>query len=281
MNTVKFMGIAVLGGLAFYAGIIVGSMVAPLLGLPLPSMPPDVDTNQLTFYSLLTSIILAGALGIMSQHLSGGFLSRWLVLAFLTWIAYGVNTYFEAALFTTMTGSAVIIMYFFSSLFCAAVIAAFLRPQEQDESFIARTKSFFAGRTVLEWIWRFLLSFLAFPLVYVIFGMLVQPFTYEFYVQQQMGLIAPGWGEILPVLVLRSLLFLLAILPVLITWKGSRRSLFVMLGTVLFLLVGGLAMLQAVWYPPIMRIAHGLEILADSIVHAGIVVYLLVQAKQM
>jgi hypothetical protein len=280
MKTIKSIGMAVLGGLAFYVGIIVGSIVSPMLGLPLPPMPPGVDTNQLAVYTLLTCIILAGALGFVSVRLSGGFLNRWLVLAFLTWIVYGVNNYLEAAIFTTMTGPAVIVMYLFASIFCVAVIAAFFRPEEQGESFLARTKSFFAGRTVTEWAWRFLLSFLAFPVAYILFGLLVKPFTYEFYAQQQMGLIAPGWGQILPVLALRSLLFLMAILPVLITWKNSRTGLFVTLGFMLFLLVGGMVMLQAIWYPPIVRISHGLEILADSFVHAGVVVYLLVQEKR-
>jgi hypothetical protein len=240
-------------------------------------MPAGVSTNQLLLLTLLTSFILTGALGYVSLHLSGGFLNRWLVLFFLTWIAYGVNNFLEAAIFTTMSGPAVVVMYLFSSMFCTAVIAAFLHPQEQGDNFIARTKAFFSGRTLFEWTWRLLLSFLAFPFAYILFGLLVKPFTYEFYTQQQMGLTAPGWGEILPVLAVRSLLFLLVILPVLITWRGSRTGLFVTLGLVLFLLVGGLSLLQAIWYPPIVRIAHSLEILADSFVHAGIVVYLLVQ----
>lgn len=280
MKIIKFVGVAVLGGLAFYVGMIVGSMVAPMLGLPLPPMPSGVSTNQLLLLTLLTSILLAGALGFLSLHLSGGFLSRWLVLALLTWIAYGVNTYLEAAIFTNMAGPAIIVMYLFSSLFCAAVMAAFLHPQEKGETFLAQAKSFFAGRTSLEWTWRLVLSFLAFPFAYILFGLMVKPFTYEFYAQQQMGLKAPGWEQIIPVLALRSLLFLLAILPVLITWKGSQVRLFVTLGFVLFLLVGGLSLLQAIWYPPVVRIAHSLEILADSFVHAGVVVYLLVRPKR-
>lgn len=280
MKVIQYLGTAILGGLAFYAGTIVGSMVARLLGLSLPPLPSGVNTDQLLLLSFLASIILAGALGFVSLHLSGGFLSRWLALFFLSWIAYGVNTFLEAAIFTTMTGPAVVVLYLFSSLFCAAVIAAFLHPQEQGENFIARTKSFFAGRTPFEWTWRLLLSFLAFPFAYILFGLMVQPFTYEFYAQQKLGLIAPGWGQILPVLAVRSSLFLLVILPVLITWTGSRPRLFVTLGSVLFLLVGGLSLLQAIWYPPIIRIAHGLEILADSFAHTALVVYLLVQEQR-
>jgi cytochrome bd-type quinol oxidase subunit 2 len=84
-------------------------------------------------------------------------------------------------------------------------------------------------------------------------------------------------GEIIPVQFLRSLLFLLACLPVLITWRKSRLSLFITLGATLFILVGGILLLQAYWYPPVMRLIHSLEILADSFAHAGALVILLVR----
>jgi len=277
MNVIKTIGKITLGGFAFYIGIIFGSMLASTLGLSMPSMPPGVNQSALMVNTLLGSFILAGALGFVSLRLSGGFVTRWSILAFLTWIVYGVNTYLEAAIFTTMTGPAIVIMYLVSSVLCAAAMAALFRPKEQGEGFLVRMKSFFAGRSVVKWGWRFLLAFLAFPLAYIVFGLMVQPFTYEFYVQGQMGLTAPGWGQILPVLALRSILFLLAVLPVLVTWKPSRKSLFITLGIVLFLLVGGLSMISAIWYTPVIQIAHSLEILADSFVHAGALVYLLVK----
>ncbi len=280
MKVIKTIGKIILGGFAFYLGIILGSILAGVLGMAMPPMPPGVDQTNLMLYTLLGSFILAGALGFVSLRLSSSYLTRWLILAFLTWIAYGVNTYLEAAIFTSMTGPALVVMYLFASLLCAAVMAATFRGVEPVERFGGQLRSFFAGRTAAEWAWRLLLAFLAFPLAYILFGLLVKPFTYEFYVQQQMGLTAPGWGQILPVLALRSLLFLLAILPVLIVWQSSRASLFVTLGVLLFLLVGGLSMLSAIWYTPVVRIAHGLEILADSFAQAGALVYLLVQAKR-
>jgi len=277
MKIIKAILMVILGGLVFFLGFMIGSPVASLLGLPRPPQPSGVTTNQLLLLTLLTSVILAAALAFISRRLAGGFLTRWLVLAFFTWIAYGVNTYFEASIFTTLSSPAIIVMYFFSSLFCAAVVGAYFRPQERGEGFIARTKSFFKGRTALQWTWRLLIACLAFPVAYILFGLMVKPFTYEYYAQHQAGLLAPGWGQIIPVLAVRSLLFLLAILPVLIAWTGSRTGLFVTLGVALFLLVGGLSLLEAIWYPPIIRVAHSLEILADSFAQAAVTVFLLVK----
>lgn len=47
------------------------------------------------------------------------------------------------------------------------------------------------------------------------------------------------------------------------------------LGFALFVLVGLLYMLAGTWLSPSMRIIHSLDILADSLVHTGILAWLL------
>ena len=115
--------------------------------------------------------------------------------------------------------------------------------------------------------WRILLAFLAFPLIYLAFGRLIAPLVIDYYQQGLFGLSLPDWNQILPILFVRSFLFLIACLPVLIAWNGSNRGLFLTLGLTLFLLVGGLSMLQAYWMPATLRVVHSLEILADEMVY--------------
>jgi len=50
---------------------------------------------------------------------------------------------------------------------------------------------------------------------------------------------------------------------------------FWVLGLTLFLLVGGLNMLQAYWMPNVLRVTHSIEILADELVYVGVLVGLL------
>lgn len=135
-------------------------------------------------------------------------------------------------------------------------------------------RNFFARYTAVSWAWRFLAALLAFPLVYLLFGRLIAPLVMPFYEQGLFGLTLPTWSQILPVLLLRSLLFLLACLPVLILLQASPRRMFWVLGLTLFLLVGGLSMLQAYWLPAELRLIHSLEILADELVYAGVLVVL-------
>jgi hypothetical protein len=56
--------------------------------------------------------------------------------------------------------------------------------------------------------------------------------------------------------------------------------LFGVLGLALFVFVGGVAMLQAHWFPPIIRTVHSLEIFADEMVYASILVLVLTQSDK-
>jgi nitric oxide reductase large subunit len=145
----------------------------------------------------------------------------------------------------------------------------------KGEGFIVQARSFFSGRTFGNWAWRLFAAFLAFPLAYFIFGNIISPIVLPYYLQGSNELALPGWGQLLPVIALRSLFFLLVCLPILIVWNLSDRRLFLTLGLTLFILVGGIAMIQAYWLPMVLRVTHGLEIFADEMVYAGALVLLL------
>jgi len=86
----------------------------------------------------------------------------------------------------------------------------------------------------------------------------------------------PGGRVIVLVQFLRSSLFLLAALPLLMAWSGSRRRLSVTLGLAFYVLVGLFSMIQSYWLAPALQIAHNLEIFADSLVYALALTLLLV-----
>lgn len=264
-------------GLAYIVGTFVGSMLAGLVGMPTPSLPEATDAQTLMLFQLLTSPLLALALAILARGMGGGFLSRWLILSFFTWVTYGVNTLLEAAIFTTMGAATpfTALIQLVGSLACGATVAALFPPQDQGRGLIADLREFFARRTATEWSWRLALAAVAFMPIYLFFGRLVVPFTYQYYQQELMGLTAPGWGQILPVLFVRSVLFLMACLPVLVAWRRSRRGVVLSLGFALFVVVGALGLIGGYWMPVSIRLFHGLEILADSLVYSWVIVILL------
>lgn len=262
--------------LAFYSGTILGGMVATLTGLPAPAMPAGVNQMVLGQYLLLVSLILSIALVFLARKLAGGFLSRWLVLSFLVWIAHAVNNVIEGAIFTSLAAASLftVVLYGFASLLCGAAVAWLFPPPSRGDGFIVRAKAFFALYHAAGWSWRALAALLAFPLIYLSFGRLIAPLVTDYYAEGLFGLELPSWNQILPILLLRSLLFLLACLPVLILWQDSPRGLFLTLGLILFLLVGGLSMLQAYWLPISLRLIHSLEILADELVYTAVLLVL-------
>jgi hypothetical protein len=269
-------------GLAFVLGTFAGSMLAGLLGLQMPSLPAGTDPQTLFLVQLLSSPLLALALALLSSRMEGGFLTRWLILSLLTWVAYSVNTVLEASIFTTFGAASpfTILIQLVGSLACAAAVAVLFRPQDAGRGFLTSVGEFFARRSAREWAWRLPLAAVVFMPVYLFFGRLIVPLTYAYYQQELAGLTAPGWGQILPVLFVRSVLFLVASLPVLITWCKSRRSLILWLGFALFVLVGAMGLIGGYWMPTSVRLYHSLEILADSLVYAWALVLLLGKAPQ-
>lgn len=264
-------------GILFFFGFIPGGQLAALMGLSMPTMPLGADQATIAQFTLLGSLILAFGLAAVSRGLSGSFLSRWLMLFSFTWIAYGINTYLEAAIFSTMAAASLytVVLYLPASLLCSAAVAWLFPSKAQSTGFFAQARSFFEDRTAGNWAWRLFAAFLAFPVAYYIFGRLISPIVLPYYLQGVNQLALPGWGQLLPVLALRSLLYLLACLPILITWKLSNGRLFLTLGLTLFILVGGIAMLSAYWLPSVLRVTHSLEIFADEMVYAGALIILL------
>jgi hypothetical protein len=225
----------------------------------------------------VANLFLATGLAILSLGISGKFLSRWLILFFFMWIAYGINNSIEAAIFSTMSAASAytMVLYLPASLLCSAAVAWLFPPHVREIKFLDMAKAFFAGRTAGSWAWRFLAAFLSFPLAYLFFGRLISPIVLPYYRAGAGSLALPGWDVLLPVLAVRSLLFLLVSLPVLIAWEFSNSRLFLTLGLALFLFVGGISMFYAIWLVPVLRVTHTLEILADEMVYAAALVLLL------
>lgn len=276
-NTFTFLWKLLVSALAFVAGLMLGGMITTMLGLQAPNLPPEIDTTATMIYMFATSPLLVLALYGVNRELAGGWVARSAILFLLTWIAYSVNNVIEAAIFTSYeTASGFTIVNFLPAvLLCAAVTAWLFPAHGSDKSLIAIWQAHFQQRTAGDWTWRLLLAAVIFMPIYYLFGMLVVPFVGEYYQQGAFGLAAPPLNILLFVLFVRSLLFLIACLPVVVAWQGGRLQLIPSLGFALFVLVGFLYMLAASWIAPSVRMVHSLEILADSLVYAGALVWLL------
>lgn len=263
---------------AYVAGTMAGGFLVSAIGMKLPAVPEQADEKTMGSYLLLGCFVLAIGVVPLARAIRAKYLVRCLILAGLTYVCLGLNTPIEAAIFTNLGG--MLSMVVFSILPClmfACVTASLFKPSGKCESFGPHVTRFFSGKTLRELSWRFVAAVCAFPVIYWTFGMMVAPWVIDYYRQEQFGLALPGAGIIVLTQLLRSSLFFLAALPIIIMWSGSRRQLTVRLGFAFFVLVGLFGMIQSYWLAPVLRILHSIEIFADSVVYAGVLAVLFVR----
>lgn len=268
MKRIGFITLKTLAcGLVFFVGTILGGIVASAAGFPVPAMPDGTDTATQAGYLLLASLGIGGLLAYLASRISGHILLRWLTLSLFGWVVYSLSTYIEAAIYTTFSSASFYKVVMDLIAFLASSASAVILFRAKSPHNTRESPSRF---TLSGWAWRIALAWVAFPVIYLSFGKLIEPFVIDYYRQGLFELTAPGWEQIIAAQMLRSLIFLGVCLAVISHWNRSRTELWIGLSVALYLLVGGFYMLQAYWFPVGFRMIHCLEIFADSITYIGL-----------
>jgi hypothetical protein len=252
--------------LAYAAATMLSGAVVGAAKVPMPVLPPSTGQQQPVALLLVGALCVAVCLAPLARGIAGTPSARWLALAPFVYVCTGFNNAIEAAFFTTLGGTAAMMLIFLAPCLLAAWLAVALVPAADAVA---------PARTLPGWWWRTLLAWLAFPAIYYVFGMLAYPWVRELYERTDMGLRVPAGLTVVGVVLLRSALFLAVVAPVIARWSRSRRALTVTLAAALFVMVGLNGLLQTTWWPVGMRAVHSLEILADSVVYAWAAVALL------
>jgi hypothetical protein len=264
--------------IAYFFGFMVAGAVITAAGMQWPAFPASLSqTNELTL-SLISSILMAACLALLARGIRSSQAARWLIVVAFTYVTFGLNNQIEAAIFTTYGGTTTMLVFFFlPCAFGAAAAVWLIRPEPTDPAL----ESAFTGTTVSNWWWRVVIAWLAFPAIYLFFGMLAAPFVVPVYEAQDFGLRLPGWGTMLPVALARSALYLAVTIPLLVNWARSRRGLFWTLAVTFFAMMGLIGLLTTTFFPPVLRITHSIEILGDAVVYAWLLVALFIpKARQ-
>lgn len=272
-----YIGKLLLCSLGFLIGMVLSGMLLPALGFQSPPIPAGTDAGTITLWFLLGSVLLAAILVPLSRRLQARSLMRWLILSLFVWVFAAVGMVLESFFFMTTgavssleNGLFTMLNFLLPALFLSSVVAGLFHPTEN-----AYHPPSFAAHSPKDWLWRILAALAAYPLIYFAFGLFVQPLIGDFYSAGQYELTTPTWGQMIPLQLVRSLLFLLVSLPVIGFWGGSRRALWLSLGFAIFACTGFMAVITAYWFPWQMRLFHGLELLADGLLYAGALTWLL------
>jgi hypothetical protein len=262
-----------------FLGLVVGGIiVGSILGLPQPSVPAQADMRILMPLMMLTLMLLAILLGECFQRLYPRFWQRWIWISVCTYLLYYLLNILDGMLFSPFANMTTgIVSELFPSLFAAAAIAFLWRPKRGAERAEGGRRTFFASWNPGELAWRLALAWLIFPPLYYLDGRVVAVFTLHYYTDPSLGLglTLPPLSVLLAMQVLRGALFLLAVFPVLVAWRGTRLGLWVWVTALIFCQIAATMIVQAYWLPVGLRIPHMLELLVDSAVQAGVYVLFL------
>jgi len=259
--------------IAYFIGVMISGGVITAAKMPWPAFPQSVSQANEFIIGLIGSILMAICLALLARGIRGSQTVRWLILAIFSYVTFGLNNQIEAAIFTTYGGTATMLIFFILPCAFGAAAAVYLfRPEHPEESL----ESVVSKQPLSRWWWRAGVAWIAFPVIYVFFGMLAAPVVVPVYQSQDFGLTLPGFGTMIPVALVRSALYLAVTIPILVNWSRSRRSLFLSLGIALFAMMGLIGLLSATFFPPVLRVAHSVEILGDAIVYAWLLVALFI-----
>jgi hypothetical protein len=244
-----------------------------LTGLAAPDLPPASSPQRTAGWFMVSTLLIALAASPVAVGIRGGRMARWATLAALIYALHTAGTAIELAVFTKFQGQAYMALAgIFPAIGCAGVLAALRSPAHSGQPNLLRTGDNFSWRLAACWV--------AFPLVYFLFGSLVSPLVIADYMNESGMLIVPPLGVLLDVQCIRSMIFLIPSIAVIERWQGSRRGLWLSLGWAHAGLVGlaGLVMPNSV-LSPTLRLVHAVEIAVDSFVYAGVLVLILTGAS--
>lgn len=281
MKPIIYLGKIVLCTISLTVGTWLGSVLASGLGLNGPQMPPAVDLRLVGLLSLLGGVALAAALAEIARRLSGGFAVRWLGLAWFVYAGMGLANTLEAAVFTSVGGHAWLLVFWVPvSLLLAGVVALVFRPTAAGVEPGTHLRASLAERTRQQRVVHLAAVWLAFPAVYVCFGVPAGLVVGNAYRAQAFGLRLPGPEVILALQLVRGLLVLLGALPLLLAWAASRHRFWLSYGLGLFAVLGLYGLIQAYWLPVGMRAVHTVEILLDCLVYSWVLTRLLLARER-
>lgn len=203
-------------------------------------------------------------------------------LAILLWVNLfvvgGFSNMVEGFFFTDVfdsfsvfiMGAAVMLV---SSGLQAAALGYLLQSGERSlkESF----DEYMGKRSGGEWVRRLTAGALTYFPVYFFFGMLVSPFVMPYYSDPSMGLVIPSFSVLIPLEIVRGLMYVAVLLPVIAVMGGDFKNSALALAGMLFIPGALLPLLGDQGLPAPIIPFHLVEILVDSAVYGYLLARLL------
>lgn len=171
-------------------------------------------------------------------------------------------------------------------ILAGAVVGLIFYLWKQDENPdakpIEQIKSHFSSRSVLSWVWRFLLIWISFYIVTMIIGIVAMPFNGSYYDDSMntLGMVLPSASTLFAITQFRSLMYILVILPFIIFWNSSKRASFLYVALILIIQYPLLGDGLAYFWPAMYRLVDGIVLALHVTIMSWLYVTLLWKGQQ-
>jgi hypothetical protein len=258
----------------------IGGMTMNILGLRLPSLGRQPRPFLSLVSSLIAGVLMGLTLGPLGTRLILPLFERACLLLLLLLVLNGLINTIEALFFTTIPHARLassLAILAFGQVAVALLLTLLFRPRQTGPGLLTTLREALAQRTEASWAWRFGLVALSYLPIYYLFGMIVAPFVLPYYDNPDLGLnlTVPSIVVILPLEIARGLVYALTVFPLIAVLRGSYWSRALWVGLTIAVLGSWVPMLQAVFWTPVLRLAHGLEITVDAFAQGFVLTWLL------
>jgi hypothetical protein len=236
-----------------------------------------------TIGALITGLLYGAILLFLESRLNFRRVKRILIIAFPIFAIQFLNPVLEGYFFTTRLNSpatllgAMVFGFVLALLYSTA--ASLIFPPEASKP---DKGSMNLNLREFPSLLKVILAALSWPLIYFVFGSIIAPIVSPYYNDPQSPyyLVLPDISTIMMVQALRGFIYVASLIPLLLSLRLNARSTLLTL-TGLMYVGGGLAIFVIVeTFPLTLRVVHGLEIFADSLVFSAVVTYLLNTSRQ-
>jgi len=280
MKIVKDIGKILLLSIVLASGLVVSRILLLKLNVFIPRLPQQADENTAIFYLLFGSLILASGWYYLSKGIGGSKKERILISSFFLLIGFSIGITIESAIYSNVGSYHLSIILLLLPMILFAIICSIITETKKlPQTFAQRLLSYFKTWSKKVWLKKTLLAIISFPIIYFIFGIIVSPFVTNYYSKLVGGLQLPDAGTIIGVQLIRSILFLVITIPIIVNWTLTKTKLIITLSIAHFVNVFAYDIYLAIIMPFELVMIHGIEILADSFVYSLILVNILWQKK--
>jgi len=255
--------------IAFVVALILSGFIDGAMHLRVGVLPGGATPQSLFLSQLFAGAILVIGLWPLARSLAAPAVLRAAAFASFLLFALGVNGILEARRFTNLLDmgiSAAVVFYLCLAIVFGAAIGLLFGAAGQPSGF--------AHRNAFAWSWRIVCGWLAWPAVYLFFGMCIAPIVTPYYSAGFAGLRIPTLGVVITTQFIRSLPFLITSLFFVALWKGSRRGLWLALGLAHAFTIGLYGVVSATFLPVVLRITHSIEMTCDAFAYTGLLILL-------